>query len=753
MALSASIPVNGTMHRRKSSKDEDEDVLVFPSQSPPATAPLSQGFTLNGGSTASDENNVNGNSLHPPPSRSRVISTPSTIPMSQSYPGQPASAGPYRTNFSIPRQPPPNGTTLSYGPPNGRHQAPAMRQSFSLPSSHSRTRSISGPFSPVTPSPLSTSFPPNQLPPPPHKLSASSTAPELHQPGSSPPENGVKISQPPAHTRRHSRLHSRNLSIYFPRPGSLPSTSIAEDGAQELNFNDSPGSAFDEGVPMPSASPGPGQRTFKEGFTFGARPPSSASSATHPMPAMKPSSSGASRRGHHHKHSLSHNFFSFLEPGAQSAPGELHTQPTPMPTSPWAPISPFPSSTSIHGEKVENGDASHGLAPSTKTRSKSPIGRIRAPPTVSPVAVGAAVWQFALGAWLWITGQQVGSLASTGLGYWVVFDALGVVLGHILPNRLARPEMRAETRRPYGNARVETVMTFAQSVYLIFTSVYVCKETVEHLLLSSGEGHHHHHGDEVSSVFGIDFPVRLVFITFVSLLTTAVAFNNHSKLVNTAGNHIPSLASLLPARSRYRASALAYPPALTNLLTNPYSLAPILFASSILFTATSVPPRHHRPLDLFLAAVETIVTYKLAYRAAVALGAVLLQTSPARGLAGGRMEAFLRAMREIERHPQVLHLPAPHIWQLTPSLALPENDSGSPYAAAPAAVAAEKAQGPAQSLVVTLELHVRRELEDAEVLRLTRWAWERCVHALHFGTRGGEGGEGEAEVTVGIVKG
>ena len=45
-------------------------------------------------------------------------------------------------------------------------------------------------------------------------------------------------------------------------------------------------------------------------------------------------------------------------------------------------------------------------------------------------------------------------------------------------------------------------MTFAQSVYLIFTSVYVCKETIEHLLLSSGEGHHHHHGDEVSSVYG-----------------------------------------------------------------------------------------------------------------------------------------------------------------------------------------------------------------------------------------------------------
>jgi len=41
---------------------------------------------------------------------------------------------------------------------------------------------------------------------------------------------------------------------------------------------------------------------------------------------------------------------------------------------------------------------------------------------------------------------------------------------------------------------------FAQAVYLMFSSVYVCKETVEHLLLSSGEGHHHHHGDEIEGL-------------------------------------------------------------------------------------------------------------------------------------------------------------------------------------------------------------------------------------------------------------
>ena len=54
----------------------------------------------------------------------------------------------------------------------------------------------------------------------------------------------------------------------------------------------------------------------------------------------------------------------------------------------------------------------------------------------------------------------------------------------------------------FSNTRIETLMAYAQSVFLLFASVYVCKETVEHVLLASGEGHHHHQGDEVADVFG-----------------------------------------------------------------------------------------------------------------------------------------------------------------------------------------------------------------------------------------------------------
>jgi hypothetical protein len=85
---------------------------------------------------------------------------------------------------------------------------------------------------------------------------------------------------------------------------------------------------------------------------------------------------------------------------------------------------------------------------------------------------------------------------------------------------------------------------------------------------------------------------------------------------------------------------------------------------------------------------------------------------------------------KIERHPQVLHLPPPHIWQLTPSTSSK------------------------QSLVVTLELHVRKDMTDEDVLKLTRWAWDRCATAMGFARGAAKLPEVILpEVTIGIVKG
>ena len=58
--------------------------------------------------------------------------------------------------------------------------------------------------------------------------------------------------------------------------------------------------------------------------------------------------------------------------------------------------------------------------------------------------------------------------------------------------------------------------------------------------------------------------------------------------------------------------------------------------------------------------------------------------------------------------------------------------------------------------MVTLELHVRRDTDDGEVIALTKWAHERCRLALGLGLGNGErarDGDDGAGITIGIVKG
>jgi len=72
--------------------------------------------------------------------------------------------------------------------------------------------------------------------------------------------------------------------------------------------------------------------------------------------------------------------------------------------------------------------------------------------------------------------------------------------------------------------------------------------------------------------------------------------------------------------------------------------------------------------------------------------------------------------------------------------------------------------GAVETLIVTLELHVRRDLGDDEILGLTRWTWERVVRALKSnvvtenliegsGFGGSEKRKEGVEVTVGVVRG
>ncbi|PFH46252.1 hypothetical protein AMATHDRAFT_70259 [Amanita thiersii Skay4041] len=852
-------PTAQHIHRRKSSKDEDENFVIAPPLSLPLSSTPSSSKPRTDPSLrmdAAQKTNglVNGIGhtpfptqqpqflAAPPPPRNRVHSSPASHSRSMSttsvFPSGPPPTSPFRPSFNFGR---PNPNAINGI--NGLSPASPFRPSFHhSPASsghggHSRTRSISA-FAPSSPSPLAVSFPMSAST---NDAVSSTTQPTSRESPTSPSSLSDNVSPATSPTlpglssaygRRHSRLNSRNLSVFFPRPGSLPASAIAEDGAQELELGgarsedqEAAASSDDMSSSPPSGQNGnwrAGRRSVSlrgpptplgVGFTFGSRPPTqptsssaaaspNSSSLPIPPPMMAPSlsssstSSISSRKGHHHKHSLSHNFFSFLEPGAnlvsQREEAMLHTQPAPTPVSPWMKASTVPdrrddksptfssdgdgSSTSLASSPVGSSAMSRKLSDEQMGRG-GVSGSDGLSEAGAPAAGVVGLAQFFIGAWMWVYGQQIASLACTGVGYWVVFDAAGVAIGKVVPKWLRAREAagtggaKEKVRRPYGNARVETVLMFAQAVYLMFSSVYVCKESVEHVLLSArpeGEGghHHHHRGETEDGLLGIEFPIFLLFTTLISLAGTALFYDNHARLVNVTDNRIPSFSALF----RFMSTQKAYhvPPSMSQpwlMLSNPYIVSPLFFCVLILFVALFTPPSQHEIYDLLVAVLITIITFNIAYRACSVLGTVLLQTAPARGLPGGKMESFLRAMREVEQHPQVLHLPAPHFWQLTPTVSAVPGRRTFDGSASQEHTASfwghnDTASAP---LVVTIEVHVEKDLEDDDVLKLTKWVWEKCMIALG-GIRAVERsrdrgttnldsrGEGP-EVTVGIVRG
>lgn len=339
--------------------------------------------------------------------RARVHSTPGVgtrplkigISTSQSLPStqyHPSSAGPYNTNFG----------NRAY--PNGSGKTHLAH------SSHSRTKSLSknpNEYSPPLRSPLSNSFSPprlSMLPPQPDSPSIASfafpqsvSAPEM-QPRSFSP------GQPTA-TRRHThnRIHSRNLSVFFPRSGTLPEPTIEED-------------SVDIPAPVTTLRERPSNDGLRAGFRFGGQPSTSDNSLT----PSSSSGSRPSRRGHHHKHSMSHNFFSFLEPGSQYSDIAASSGP--------------PSATTTTTDFAD------------RVTPPLVVPTIPVMPTVHPFAVVSCAAEGIVGAAVWITGQQTGSLSCAGLGYWIVFDSFGVALSRIIPGYLARDSMQSRNRRTYG---------------------------------------------------------------------------------------------------------------------------------------------------------------------------------------------------------------------------------------------------------------------------------------------------------------
>lgn len=227
---------------------------------------------------------------------------------------------------------------------------------------------------------------------------------------------------PSTHQRSYSRIHQRNLSEFFPRPGQT---------------GKGYGGTFDD---PHSSSPVKGGVVDISGSSPSTPPPSS--------------SKAQNRRGHHHRHSVSHNLFPFLDPSSPAS----HSSPIKPPS--FQPSSPSPSDNATTSEQLPAPYSSfkrrYGSFPFI---FQLPLYALLRLPFLSQAAICVAFAQLALGSSLWIQGQSGESLSVTGLGYLVVFDGLGALSAVVLQKNGGLERWKADMgnvnsnmaiQRPYG---------------------------------------------------------------------------------------------------------------------------------------------------------------------------------------------------------------------------------------------------------------------------------------------------------------
>jgi hypothetical protein len=264
----------GNMHRRKTSKEAGEngngDVSEPSADDTPRTPsaeseilPESRTSVPNGHHHSSPHSRTrtlpaygSGPRLPSSPSRNHL---PQRAPSLGVYDRPPPSAPSSRQTFGSLAPPPAPNSSHRHGRAPSLYEplyggnppsAPPTRQSFGLPTSPTK----------VPLSPFRTTFPP---PSPSAGSSGNSGSPQSLQPVD-------------PRRRSHARVHSRNLSVYFPRPGAAsgaPVASIAEDGdgdmdGQEIEIGGANGEAPIQLIPPPNAN----GRGFADGFKFGGMP-------------------------------------------------------------------------------------------------------------------------------------------------------------------------------------------------------------------------------------------------------------------------------------------------------------------------------------------------------------------------------------------------------------------------------------------------------------------------------------------------
>ncbi|KAI7958556.1 hypothetical protein MJO29_006773 [Puccinia striiformis f. sp. tritici] len=541
---------------------------------------------------------------------------------------------------------------------------------------------------------------------------ASPPASKIHQPFIFPPATESESETTEKEEKPTARIHSRNLSIFFPHPEELELLSQRKSG-HEKKEKEKDGGREEQVVEIPSADLIVWDSNEVHSPTWSPPPTSN-------TPA---GSLSRARRGHHHRHSLSHNFFPFLsEKSVSTNPTNTNhetsqnnrteagipeltkqdssatrvgdnSSSSPLLSPSWSfPRSPVTTTHSALPKPVPN-TLSHSqpatkalILPQTGTNKTGRlihrnmflrllISLIIHPTKIGQLKILIGTIVAVLGATLWLRGQQVDCLSLSGLGYLVVFDAIGAIhqifIEEVGANdgidrvweSLGRKDSMSNIRLPFGRSRLVTLSLFSQSLFLLFSAIYVCKEAVEHMLMShphasegTGSGSHLGHSERHQSEMEVS--CTLVGSTLALVLFNALVTQNHRSLSQISGRE--------EGVSSRQVDIL-----------NPFSTLTLSFGLMIMGAACFISPSQSGKADGLIAILMVFAIIKLVWPVLVLTAQVLLQTAPLSGPdeSGTVVTELERRLEKLQKDPsraQVLKtylrgIDAPKLWRLTAS--------------------------------------------------------------------------------------
>ncbi|KAJ9125411.1 hypothetical protein QFC22_000371 [Naganishia vaughanmartiniae] len=570
------------------------------------------------------------------------------------------------------------------------------------------------------------------------------------------------------------RVHARNLSLFFPRPDAdgvvpppqrSPSMVVEEDREAPVTLI----------LPKGESS----KPHSANGFSFGLPPPPRSPSMSVGV------TGGVDIPGQHTTFDVSKKRHSAVTYSAVASPNQVSTSILGSPPHSAKPKTV--ASTLLNGTQAaqELEVSSIPLLPSPfqVEKQRSLLARMLGLSPQTQLRAGLGTLELFLGVSLWVDGQLHGNVSMTGLGYMLVFDAMGLFLqvwGGRLTNGVAAQSTIAN---PFGAYRRESLYYFVQAIFLLFAATYIAKESLEHMLMTGEHGsetqHHGHashrehgaillHGAAVNAAHGHrpHNSISMLLIASVSSIISGAVLQNHAKLVEAVGPLLlTSSKGVALVTNAYKLHPMLGR-CFERYLDNPFSSAVSACCIAAMLVQAFVPVGQVDLAEKALALAETILAFWLAYPASVAFGKVLLQTAPPQDAL--QVLAIKKAIREIEAHPAVTRVSRPHIWQLTPcnprntmlpvapSRPKPISRATSHYNRTERSETHQRRHSNAAGssiLVANIAVHLRADLEARKVTEVTRLAYDAIDNAIGTRKSKDKWATGGGELSVMVMRG